>query len=303
MCSNTLEAKTQGIQGVLPEPTPDFLDVLERKLSGSVGAATAHAMISQIAGGASVSVDDLLAVADETAQIMEYSNRLETQSIELTRTAEQLRQVNEKLTQISVQKDGFLSQISHELRTPMTSIRAFSEILRDSHDMAQSDKARYAGIIHSETLRLTRLLDDLLDLAVLEAGRVSLNLGDKTLSDIIDSAVSSAGVTPEGAFEVLRDQNREKIAVYTDVDRLSQVFINVISNARKYCNADAPKLTINAFQEGDQVFVDFIDNGQAIDPEMRGLIFEKFSRVGETQAGGAGLGLAICREIMHRLEK
>ncbi|MEY8842407.1 sodium:solute symporter, partial [Cribrihabitans sp. XS_ASV171] len=120
------EAKRQGARGHLPEPTPSFLETLERRLGSSVGAAAAHAMIGQIVGGSSVSVEDLLAVADESAQLMEYSSRLETKSAELSRTARQLREVNEKLTQISLQKDAFLSQISHELRTPMTSIRAFS---------------------------------------------------------------------------------------------------------------------------------------------------------------------------------
>lgn len=295
------EAESQGGQGLVPEPTPEFLDVLERELSGSVGAATAHAMVGQIVGGASVSVDDLLAVADESAQMMEYSSKLETQSNELRRTAEQLRRVNEKLTQISVQKDGFLSQISHELRTPMTSIRSFSEILRDSADMPQADKARYAGIIHSETLRLTRLLDDLLDLSVLEAGRVSLNLSQKSIHEILDAALSSAGLDGDQSFEIIRKTNREEISVRTDTDRLAQVFINVISNARKYCDARSPQLKINVFQDGGFVTIDFIDNGSVILQDMREVIFEKFSRVGETKAGGAGLGLAICREIMGRL--
>ncbi len=78
-------------------------------------------MISQLAGRTSVSVEDLMAVADEAAQIMEYSTQLEAQQEELTRTARALRDANDKLTQLSVQKDAFLSQISHELRTPMTS--------------------------------------------------------------------------------------------------------------------------------------------------------------------------------------
>jgi hypothetical protein len=107
-------ALAQGRGGVLPEPTPDFLEGLERELAGSVGAATAHAMVAQITGGASVSVRDLLAVADETAQIMEYSSQLEAKSAELSQTAARLREVNLKLTQLSVQKDAFLSQISHE---------------------------------------------------------------------------------------------------------------------------------------------------------------------------------------------
>lgn len=295
------EAKKQGTQSLLPEPTPEFLGALERELSGSVGAATAHAMVGQIVGGASVSVDDLLAVADESAQMMEYSSKLEAQSSELKRTANQLRGVNEKLTQISVQKDGFLSQISHELRTPMTSIRSFSEILRDSPDMADTDKARYAGIIHSETLRLTRLLDDLLDLSVLEAGHVSLNLTQKSLEKVIDNAISSAGVSSSENIAIRRKRVTEQIALQTDVDRLSQVFINIISNTLKYCDADQRVLSIKAFSDNDFAYVDFVDNGSVIPREMRDVIFEKFSRVGETKAGGAGLGLAICREIMTRL--
>ncbi len=295
------EAEKQGISGLVPEPTPEFLNVLEKELAGSVGATTAHAMVAQIVGGASVSVDDLLAVADERAQLMVYSNKLETQSAELKRTAEQLRRANKKLTQLSVQKDGFLSQISHELRTPMTSIRSFSEILRDSDDMAAKDKARYAGIIHSETLRLTRLLDDLLDLSVLEAGRVSLNVSRSSLGDILDASLASLGLLSGDRLQIERQRAGEDVMLQTDVDRLAQVFINIISNAKKYCDAEHPSLKINAFHTESQLTVDFIDNGNVIEPDMREVIFEKFSRVGETQAGGAGLGLSICREITHRL--
>ena len=170
------EARAQGKAGFLPDTTPEFIERLERRLSGSVGAATAHAMVAQIVGGAAVSVEDLMAVANETAQIMEYSSQLEAKSEELARTARALREANEKLTQLSVQKDAFLSQISHELRTPMTSIRAFSEILM-SGEMPAEMAAKYAGIIHDEAIRLTRLLDDLLDLSVLENGQVTLNRG------------------------------------------------------------------------------------------------------------------------------
>ena len=122
------EAKSQGKAGYLPDVTSDFIERLERELAGSVGAATAHAMIGQLTEGSSVSVEDLIAVADEAAQILEYSNRLEAKSAEQEQTARALRDANEKLTALSVQKDAFLSQISHELRTPMTSIRSFSEI-------------------------------------------------------------------------------------------------------------------------------------------------------------------------------
>ncbi|HMO07489.1 MAG TPA: ATP-binding protein [Paracoccaceae bacterium] len=296
------EARAQGKAGMLPDPTPAFIAGLERRLAGSVGAATAHAMISQIAGRAAVSVEDLMAVANEAAQIMEYSARLEAQQDELTRTARQLREANEKLTQLSVQKDAFLSQISHELRTPMTSIRAFSEILREG-DLPAPMVVNYATIIHDEAIRLTRLLDDLLDLSVLESGTVQLNLTMANLREMIDRALTAAAHTrPERSFVIHRDPASEEIFLRTDGDRLTQVFINLISNARKYCDATAPELRIAVRQRAGRVTVDFIDNGSGIPAGKQALIFEKFARLTDTtRAGGAGLGLAICREVMANL--
>ncbi|SFL39284.1 ATP-binding protein [Shimia haliotis] len=296
------EAKRQGVTGVLPEPSPEFLQVLERELSGSVGVATAHAMVEQIVGGTSVSVEDLMAVADETAQIMEHSSQLEAKSQELSRTARQLRQANEKLTQISEQKDAFLSQVSHELRTPMTSIRAFSEILRDTEKLSAAEQTKYSTIIHDEALRLTRLLDDLLDLSVLENGQVSLNVQTGKLEALLDHAVATA-LTGSGSdsLRVLRQRGEERIALRTDLDRLSQVFINLIGNAQKYCDAEHPELRIDVEMSDGRVVVDFIDNGSGISKEDQAVVFEKFARVGVQRASGAGLGLAICREIMTRL--
>ena len=296
------EARAQGKAGYLPDATPDFVAGLERRLAGSVGAATAHAMISQIVGRATVSVEDLMAVANETAQIMEYSAELEAQREELTRTARQLREVNEKLTQLSVQKDAFLSQISHELRTPMTSIRAFSEILTEG-DLPPAIVGNYGRVIHEEAIRLTRLLDDLLDLSVLENGSVQLNIGLANVQQMLDRALAAAGHTrPERAFLVIRDLPAENIFVRTDADRLVQVFINLISNARKYCDAAHPELKITVRQRGGRVSVDFIDNGSGIPKAAQAIIFEKFARLtDQTRAGGAGLGLAICREIMVNL--
>lgn len=296
------EAQRQGLEGELPEPNAEFLQTLERELAGTVGAATAHAMVGQIVGGTSVSVEDLMAVADETAQMMEYSARLEAQSRELSRTAKELRTANAKLTRLSVQKDAFLSQISHELRTPMTSIRAFSEILRDADGLSRMERNRYASIIHDEAVRLTRLLDDLLDLSVLENGQVNLNVAQGRLSDLLDRAVSAALADDgEAHLRIKRRSLNEQVWLNTDLERLTQVFINLISNARKYCDADQPVLEIRVSARSGQLQVDFVDNGTGISPEAQDVIFEKFARVGHQKAGGAGLGLAICRQIVTRL--
>ncbi len=296
------EAAEQGKQGYLPDPTPAFLDKLELKLASSVGTATAHAMIAQITGGSVVSVEALMAVASETAQIMEHSAQLEAKSEELARTARQLREANELLQKLSVQKDSFLSQISHELRTPMTSIRAFSEILMDD-EITGEEQIKYARIIHDESIRLTRLLDDLLDLSVLEHGQVNLDIQQANLSELIDKAlIASNSVLPQREFRILRSTDDEQIMLKTDTGRLTQVFINVLSNARKYCDAEKPVMRITVRRRGPKVSVDFIDNGSGIPKKSQALIFEKFWRLTDThKAGGAGLGLAICREIMLNL--
>ncbi len=296
------QAAGQGKGGFLPDPTPDFLARLERQLAGSVGAATAHAMISQLTGGASVSVQDLIAVAGETAEIKEHTAALEAKSAELERTARALREANEKLTSLSVQKDAFLGQISHELRTPMTSIRAFSEILMEP-DLPEPMRAQYAEIIFEEARRLTRLLDDLLDLSVLEHRKAQLSVSVANLHDLISRAVQAASSTrPERAFRLERDFPAEHMPVFTDTDRLVQVFINLVSNARKYCDAERPVLRIEVKRRGGRVQIDFIDNGKGIPKQSQSLIFEKFARLTDTsRAGGAGLGLAICREIMANL--
>ena len=296
-------ATRQGVSGYLPEPSEEFLAELEREMAGSVGAATAHAMVGQIIGGTPVSVHDLMAVADETAQMKVYSSELEIKSQELARTALQLRNANTKLTQLSVQKDAFLSQISHELRTPMSSIRAFSEILRGVEVLSPQEQVRYASIIQEETIRLTRLLDDLLDLSVLENGQVSLNLSTGSLSDLMDHSVAMARVGRDAAaMQIHRNSADERIWLYTDLDRLNQVFLNLIVNAHKYCDAAEPKLQIIVRQSAQQLTIDFIDNGTGISYENQNLIFEKFSRIGGHKSGGAGLGLAISREILQRLQ-
>ena len=297
------QSADQGKRGYLPDVTPDFLERLERKLAGSVGAATAHAMMGQITGEVSVSVEDLMRVADETAQIMEHSSQLEAKSQELERTARALGAVNEKLTQLSVQKDAFLSQISHELRTPMTSIRSFSEILRDGDSISTDDRRKYSAIIHDETLRLTRLLDELLDLSVLENGGGTLNIEPVTLRSVLDQSLSALDAEDEGGgLRILRRPGDEEVTISTDADRLAQVFINIVSNARKYCISRDPALRISVTHGDEMLEVDFTDNGAGVPAADQDLIFEKFARLSDTRAaGGAGLGLAICREIMSRL--
>ncbi len=296
-------AAEQGKARGLPDPTDNFMEKLERDFAGSVGAATAHAMLGQITGGAALSVEDMIAVADETAEIMEYSARLKTQSEELTKTAEQLRAANLKLTELSEQKDTFLSQVSHELRTPMTSIRAFSEILRDSDQLEPDKLKHFSSVIHTESIRLTRLLDDILDLSFMENGQIKLNLEDIALDKLITRAViTSEARLREGETKLNHHDDCKEITLHTDPDRLAQVLINLISNAAKYCDAANPEITINCRRNANQVEIDVSDNGSGIAKSDINLIFQKFSKLsGDFSSGSAGLGLPISREIMRNL--
>ena len=296
-------ARIQGIPTGLPEADGDLIAMVERELAGSVGAASAHAMVSQITRGGQISVDELLRMADETAQIVEYSQELERQSRELARTAAELRIANDRLRELSAQKDAFLSQVSHELRTPMTSIRSFAEILRDQDGLEQADVQRFVKIIHEESQRLTRLLDEILDLSFLESGQVRLKLADLTLGDVVQGAVTSTeGLCKSQGVGLTVEPGHMDAHVAADFDRLAQVLINLISNAVKYgCGAD-PHITIRAETDDRHVHVDVIDNGPGIAPADWSRVFEKFSRLEDmTLAGSAGLGLPISREIMRNL--
>ena len=296
-------AEIQGKSGYLPDLTPRFLSEFERHLSGTVGAATATALMARVLGRGGVTVSDLMEVAGEASRTREDNLRLETASQELSRTAGMLRESNEKLTVLSAQKDAFLGQISHELRTPMTSIRALSEIMMEP-ELPAPDRARFAGIIHDEAARMTRLLGDLLDLAVLEGRHARLKPAVVNLHDILDRALATAGATASARdVTILRNAGAEHLVVITDPDRLLQVLINLIANARKYCDAEFPAIRIDTRRDDNGATeIDIADNGSGIGPESRALIFEKFARLNDpTRAGGAGLGLAICKEIIEFL--
>ncbi len=297
------KAKEQGKLYGLPDPTSEFTAALEREFSGSVGAATAHAMMSQISGRETVSVEELIAVADETAQIMEYSARLEKQSKELAATAKQLRRANNKLTKLSEQKDDFLSQVSHELRTPMTSIRSFSAILMDDGEIDREQFARFSSIINDESRRLTRILDDILDLSFLESGKVRLNLENKNLGELLQQSIVASQTSFDATQADIRVAERcSKITVLTDADRLTQVFINLISNAIKYNDKPKPVVNLDMEKTSDGIAIRVADNGPGISDIDRETIFEKFSKLSDGgSTSGVGLGLSICAEIMRNL--
>ena len=149
----------------MPLATDSVIDRLERELAGSIGAASARAMVSRITGQQSVGMTELIDIADEAQRLTETTNQLSERSRQLEKTARQLREANERFRTLDAQKDDFLSQVSHELRTPMTSIRSLSEILRYEGELSAEEQDRFLTIIHDESVRSTRPLDQIFDLS------------------------------------------------------------------------------------------------------------------------------------------
>ncbi len=282
-----------------------FISELERKLAGSVGAASARAMISQVVIGETISLSELMKIADETQRIRDYSLKLEQKSRQLEATASQLKDANDRLTLLDSQKDDFLSQVSHEVRTPMTSIRSISEILLETQDLERAQSERFFHIIHEESLRMTRLLDGILDLSLLEGEQTAWPLAPIDPEVALENALAVCqGLAVSSSLLLLNGQRASNIRVTADCDRLSQVFINLLSNAIKYNSNDSPYVRVTSTARDGVYEVLIEDNGPGIRAEVRDKMFMKFSRGwAQTQSGaqGAGLGLAISWQIMRRL--
>jgi Na+/proline symporter/nitrogen-specific signal transduction histidine kinase len=296
-------ARRQGLTHGLPMPTEDVMADLERRLTGSVGAASARAMMAQVAGGEVVSIDELVSIADETARIMRYSQALERKSAELETAAAQLREANERLRETDRQKDEFLSQVSHEVRTPMTAIRSFSEILRTTEDLNDVQARRFVTIIHEESIRLTRLLDVILDLRVVEKGEIPITVEPVEPDALLDAAAQTCEGLSQGALIAIRRGTRASGArVQADPDRLRQVFINLLSNAVRHNDKDSIEITVESHATGDLYEAIIADNGPGVPQDHRERVFSIFSATWTREGQkGAGLGLAISRGIMRRM--
>ena len=295
-------ARAQGLAAGLPRATDAVIARLERELAGSIGAASAHALVTRISGQQALGVSELFEIADEAQQLIVTTRQLAEKSAELEQTADQLQAANERLRALDVQKDEFVSQISHELRTPMTSIRSFSEILRDDAGLEAAARRRFTSIIHEESQRLTRLLDELLDISRLEAGTLDLSLSSVRLETAIDGAIDALDAMLRDAGVVIERAAGDDLRVRANGDRLQQVLINLLSNAVKYNPAAEPRIILRAEARGGQVHVDVTDNGGGVARDEAELIFEKFARGGRADRGyGAGLGLPISKAIARAM--
>ena len=275
----------------------------EHLLAGALGAASARVMISSIVQGEALSIDDVMEILDEASEVMEYSRRLEEKSRQLETASKELRAVNEQLKEVDRLKDEFVSTVSHELRTPLTSIRAFSEILLNNPELPSEERQRFLGIVVKETERLTRLINEVLDLAKIEAGRMEWHMEPIDLRESIKDAINAVSqIFKEKKIQLISKLPPDPAMIRGDRDRLIQVIINLLSNAAKFCEPESGRVELKLGADSDNVQLEVVDNGPGIDQKHLDYLFDKFHQVSDQQSGkptGTGLGLAISRLIVE----
>lgn len=283
-----------------------FVHFAETQLAGAIGSASARVMVSSVVEEEVLGLDEVLDILDEASQVRAYSRELERKSRELEAATGELRQANQRLLELDRLKDDFISTVTHELRTPLTSIRALSEMLHDDPRIELADRIRFLGIIVAEAERLTRLINQILDLAKLESGQAEWTAGEVDVAEVARESVDSLeklfsdkGVAVATEFPV-----KGTAVVRADRDRLMQVMINLLSNAVKFVPAGDGQVKVAVKPAGGQVRVEVADNGPGLGPGERDVIFEKFRQGGNTltdKPQGTGLGLPISRQIVEYL--
>ncbi len=250
---------------------------VETALTGAVGPAAARALVASVADEEPLGMAEVIELVGETQQLREL-DRL---------------------------KDEFLSTVTHELRTPLTSIRAFTEILRDNPDLPAAERARYLEIMAAETERLTRMVNQVLDLARLESGNAEWRLTRVELGAVIDEAATTTAqlFTDNGATLDVVSADPGQV-VEADRDGVMQVLLNLLSNAVKVSPSPGGKVRITLRADGadrGMARIDVADNGPGVPPSDRELIFDRFRQGGAGgRTGGTGLGLAISRRIVEQ---
>lgn len=284
------------------EARADLVRFTERKLAGAIGAASARVMISTVVQGEEISISEIMKILDETSQVIGYSRRLEEKSRQLEMATAELQAANRRLTELDHLKDEFVSTVTHELRTPLTSIRAFSEILHDNDDLDVEQRQKFIEIIVKESERLTRLINQVLDLAKLEPGEMEWNRQHVHLNDVIAEAVGSMSqLFQEKSVSLEKKLPHTSLFIMADRDRIIQVVLNLLSNAVKFCPSGEGRVAVVLSRRQAKARVEVIDNGPGIHKSEQQRVFEKFHQLreqGGKKPDGSGLGLAICHNII-----
>jgi signal transduction histidine kinase len=279
----------------------ELIHFVEVQLSGSLGAASAKVLVRSIAREDPIGMEEMLKVLDQTQEAVQYSKALEEKSRQLEKTTHELKEANEKLLELDRLKAGFIRTVTHELRTPITAIRGMAGILRDFQDLETEKKEEFLIIIHKESERLSRLVNQVLDVEKIPRESAD-SFHPLDLSKLVAEAAHSLdALIREKSIECTfaLDPNASTLG---NGDRLTQVVVNLLSNAIKFCPDKRGKIDICLSRQGRNHILSIRDNGIGIPEGQQDRIFEQFTQLDSPtrgKPGGSGLGLYISRQIIE----
>ncbi|MCV6630642.1 MAG: ATP-binding protein [Flavobacteriaceae bacterium] len=281
-----------------------LINFSEKLLTGSIGSASAKILIDSIVKEQEVSLREVLEILHESKETIATNKQLEDQSKTLRALTNKLQNANEELRLKDMQKDEFLDTVAHELKTPVTGIRAATELLLDDEDdMPDVMKKQFLNNILQDSDRLSRLIHNILDFEKLATGREKLHMQNYVIDITIKKAIRSVQHMADRKGVRLKNLNSLKQIVKYDEDRILQVFTNLLSNAIKFSETDKGLVTVESIVNSEFLYVYITDNGKGIDEEDFDYIFDKFyqSKNQNTKKPiGSGLGLAISAQIIQR---
>ncbi|MFN8636424.1 MAG: GAF domain-containing protein [Chloroflexota bacterium] len=218
---------------------------------------------------------------------------------EIAAALETQRAANEQLQRLNKAQSDFVSIVSHEFRSPLTGIQGFSELMRD--ELTEIGEMReYSADINREAERLTRMIDELLDLDRMESGRMRLHVEELDLGDLVMRLVTSAATrAPRHRFSYDLDPRLPRLSA--DRDKLTQVVVNLLDNAVKY-SPDGGEIAVSVGYAQSQAHLRVRDQGMGIPPDALDAVFERYARIDSEQIRtirGTGLGLPIVRQIVE----
>ena len=287
----------------LIEASPDLVLYAEKLLSGVIGAASARLLIGSVVKEEPLNLYEVMNILDETQQLVRYSQELERKSDELEKATRELKEANARLREMDAIKDEFVTTVTHELRTPITSIRSFSNILYDNPDLPQEKRHEFLGIVIQESQRISRLINQVLDLEKMDSGHAEWNLSQVDLRTVVKESIKRLqSLVEQHNIELSCALPDSLPSIRGDKDRLMQVVINLLSNAFKFCDPEEGKVWVDLKQAGQELVLVVKDNGDGIAPEFQPYIFDKFTQFTDHKTGrkqGSGLGLSITWRILR----
>jgi len=207
----------------------------------------------------------------------------------------------ERLEELNQLKSYFVSSVSHDLKTPLTSIRMFAELLKTSKSISQEKSNEYFEIIEGESKRLTRLIDNVLNHSRIESGVKEYKFKEINLNDVVQNVLKSMEYHFKmNKFSVSTSLGEELIMLNADADGIAEALINLLSNALKF-SEDEKLIDVSIHQKGEYAMIEVKDHGIGIPPEDLENIFDSFYRsknLSKDKVGGAGIGLTIVKHIM-----